>query len=277
MALFKAHQQRAEIEDRARDSMNAERKRQRQLERERMSGVLDDDPCDVRRLEGEFGLAWTSTLAERCSRAQVLGPQSGISDVRRLLRGLDLGILTAHSCRNEGAYMHAPHGTGTFEGRELIKHEKTARAPTAGANNCCMFGTSDPACLPFPSDAQWQRNREADRAAATAAAVRTQTPQEAKAFCVLVRQTYCTTCMAEVMQQFGECACVSTWEWCPVCGAACHHQQSCACRAEAEWERRQAPARTLREEAVATGAGAGAGWLNEHGDGEEEWAGRSWH
>ena len=230
-------------EDRDNAQAAAEERENLRRARDIAAGRTADGMAEIDRLQTEYGVTWSATLAHAAARSEVLGPASGISAVERVLRALDLGVVEkvdvcAHrfvdQCKKDavkGALLNSNQVD------DALAKDYNWESPAAPV---LMFGRNHPWTIALPTEAELARSRKDHYMNCDPCATGRQVPPS--------RTTYCERCNEVVLVQFGDCACGEEvggrWEMCPTCRAMCHvgnpgGQQSCACADEEQWQRTQ--------------------------------------
>jgi hypothetical protein len=241
------------VANRARDA-----KEQAKLNSQRTDGIPADSEEHIARIKRDWGIVWTEDMAMAASRCPGLGPHMGTSSVFRAIRGLHLkvctpqevkaGVYTMDAGRRTKAQLMQQHaGSSTDDAPvEFIDYTKV---PIVNATSgCYMFGKGD-GMIPLPTDSEWTALKEALQEADLRSHVALSANDDAPS---APRQTFCTSCLCEIMEQFNDCSCNKNetsreWEWCDDCNCAYSSGQVCACEAPAEWARQQQKCREENE------------------------------
>ena len=214
-----------------------EAREQLQRERNRASGRAADGQDGIDRLRDQYGVTWSVGLAKAAACGDVLGPSTGISEVERVLRGLDLGVVDpqdVHAHRFVDPALRETHlarSSRPVEDDGAPSKDYNWEAPDAPV---LMFGSKHAWTIPLPGDSEWDRDRDRERAPCA----------PAPAPLAAMRNTICEVCNHDVMAQFGDCVCGEalrgSWALCGVCGAMrrggpSDRGQACACSGEGHW------------------------------------------
>lgn len=209
--------------ERATAQVAQEKREELQRERDRMAGRAADGDAEITRLKEAYGVVWRPTLAKAARIAPLLGPTVGISEVERVLRGLDLGIV-------------APEDVRKHKFIDRIRSSKRRAGPSSSSLAAAaddgtpakdynheppdapvlLFGKKHPWMIKMPTDSEFQRERAAQIV-----------PEPPGARSVRPLETYCLNCYAVVWDQFPRCSheCeegrdrASVWHACLACGA----------------------------------------------------------
>jgi hypothetical protein len=103
-----------------------------------------------------------------------------------------------------------------------------------------MFG-SGPGMIRLPTDSNWMQQRDMRQAADVARFISRRDDVQAPPG---KKETWCTSCVTQVMEQFDDCSCHKEdgsrkWEWCRECRCAHCGGQDCACANPGDWEHKQ--------------------------------------
>lgn len=264
-------------EDREAGQKAQEDRERLQRARDSAAGRSADGEAEIARLRDQYGVEWGATLSHAAASAPCLGPSTGISDVERVLRGLDLEVVRAEDVRalrfddraaSTGAKLPAADpsqsGPGSNDAPERDYNLQPYDAPVL------LFGRKHPWMILPTTDSEWKKLREQS-------CVRVEHDP-----CVPPRITRCEGCLQVVMEQFGDCGCEETGSWygCRKCGAVRYDQaaesegagalQECACVDLQGWERAQARAQADANDGRA-GAFNGQGEENDCGPEPDDW------
>ena len=225
-----------------------EERERAQRDRDRASGRAADGDAEIGRLRNEYQVEWSQALSLASATIPCLGPSTGISDVERVLRGLDLDIVRAVDVRA----LRFDDQTTTTKSRERGPAAEVAGGDEAPLRNynqqpfdapVLLFGRKHPWMIRPVAASEWEKARQADL---------THWPG---GVCRPNRITRCTSCGSMVMAQFGDCACDHTsvhreWAECHTCGAMeCGERtQPCTCDREDAWALEQGALRRADEE-----------------------------
>ena len=227
LQLLREHAHHAECKDRSeRETAKAARERREELQREkdRAAGRAADGDAEIARLKDEYDVKWCTALAKAAASEPLLGPTAGISEVERVLRGLDLQIVEAADVRkhkfidhirSSGVSKAGPSSSAAADDG-LPAKDYNSEPPDAAV---LLFGKKHPWMIKMPTDSEFQRERAARIA-----------PEPPGARSVRPLETYCMNCSAVVWEQFPQCSpeceasregegARSVWHSCLACGA----------------------------------------------------------
>ena len=205
--------------------------------------VPDSKLEEVRSLWERFKVRADAEMLTIASRADTLGPHSGISPARRLARALHHNLVTPAQC--------AAHDFDD-KSRKKVARNTTSSSKDGGEpskqGSVIMFGKGL-GMHTLMSAKEWEEAHEAYVAKQLADAI-TRSDHDLEE--PKKRRTCCETCVQEVLEQFDDCCCTKDgvnreWTWCPTCMTASHGDQRCECKSESAqmWAHRQN--RTLTE------------------------------
>ena len=211
-----------------------------------------DSTADTEELKRKWNIDWTDEMSAWAIRCPKLGPHSGISSARRALRGLHLQCCTVNEVLL-GEYGDNTLSNGKSTSADVVDYTKVLI--TSAISGCHIFGKG-PGMLQLPSDREWEQIRDASatryRKSIKGAGVADKSPY---------LQTWCTSCVGVILQQFGDCSCFKDgkardWKWCYVCYGAYDGDQLCRCASPGEWDgtqeetKQEAQKRTEKAESV---------------------------
>lgn len=229
----------AKAATRARNAKEAAR-----LNSQRHNDIPLDSEAEIAELKERFGIKWTDDMSAEASRSPVLGPHSGISSCRRAMRGLHLKVCTADEVRT-GRYIsdainrakaNSKNDKGAGSSDEPTFTDYNKIPITSASSGCYMFGTG-PGMIRLPNEKEWEKLKEKMQEK-DALCVRSLGKQSAET--PFNKETWCTSCVCRVIEQFNDCSCSTrTWTWCVGCYHACCLEQDCSCEEPGEWARKQ--------------------------------------
>ena len=197
-----------------------EKRAELQREKDRAAGRAADGDAEIARLRDVYGVKWCPALAKVARSALLLGPTVGISEVERVLRGLDLQIVEAADVRKHKFVDHIRSGK-----REAGPSSSAAADDGLPAKDynwepadapVLLFGKKHARMIKMPTDSEFERERAAQIA-----------PEPPGARSVRPLETHCLNCSVVVWDQFPRCSpeCEASrerqgyWHSCIVCGA----------------------------------------------------------
>lgn len=230
------------------------------------NNVPADVKADIDNIKTKWGIHWTDDMSLAAMRCPALGPHSGISSIRRVLRGLHLKCCTvdevisgayesdAAAARKARLKLKQPSDAeGDVVDDAPLEYTDYTKVPIVGpSSGCYMIGTG-PGMLTPATDSEWEAIRERsaryDRRCIKASKQGAD-GLEAQASPFASLETWCIACTAQVIQQFNDCSCAHEehWQWCVECHGAWHSKlQPCRCGAPEKWDQQQ---ETTRAEAA---------------------------
>tara|TARA_B110000902_G_scaffold95773_1_gene113311 strand:- start:2469 stop:4052 length:1584 start_codon:yes stop_codon:yes gene_type:complete len=219
-----------------RDRVERVQAKTRQVERERLlrerdqaAGRAADDSHEIARLRDQYGVEWSDEMGLASRIAPALGPTMGLTDVERVLRGLDLGVVEVEDVRamrfsqsgkRRAGTSGATKGPAATAGSEPPLKNYNLEPPHAAV---LLYGQRHPWMIKPIAASEWERQRVRHEEHDMSRSQR------------CYRATRCCDCDHVVMTQFGDmCACTEPREWvgCDRCGTIkCDGHQMCACDA----------------------------------------------
>ena len=224
LQILREHAHYAERKDRSeREAAQAAQEKREGLQREkdRMAGRTADGDAEIARLKDVYGVKWCPALAKVARAAPLLGPTIGLSEVERVLRGLEMGIVEATDVRAHKFVDHIRSGGVSKAGPSSAAADDGApskdfnREP--GDASVLLFGKKHPWMMKLPTDSEWEKARLAQ--------YREEPPGRSS---VRPLKTRCLNCSIVVMCQFPWCSTeceesrderVGLWSQCLACGA----------------------------------------------------------
>lgn len=216
------------------------------LNAQKTDGIPPDSEKHIEQIKREWGIVWDDDMAVASSRCPGLGPHMGISPVFRVIRGLHLKVCTKEEVRageyvSDAAQRIKARAKAAEAGESVASAEPEfidyTKVPiTSASSGCYMFGKGL-GMITLPSDKEWEEMKDAlQQAEITRVLGKREEVEEPPS----KRETWCTTCVCQVFEQFNDCSCTTReWTWCPECHVASCDAQACACEAGGEWQRKQ--------------------------------------